>query len=155
MKKVIEEFEAKCQNCQHLKIEHQKTSGLLQEILILTLKWEDININFVVGFPQTQNQYDSIWVVVDKFTISAYFIPIKSTYSAENYERIFINEIVSSHGIPLSIILDRGEQFISRFWRSFKEGLGTKVKLSKTFHPKRMVKQSVISKIFRIFLNHV
>ena len=72
-------------------------------------------------------------MVVDKLTESTHFILIKSTYSAEDYAKIFIDEIVCHHDIPLSIILDRGAQFTSRFWRSFQEG--TKVKLNTTFHP--------------------
>ena len=67
--------------------------------------------------------------------MSARFIPIKSTYSAEYYARIFIDEIVCRHGIPSSIILDLGAQFTSTFWRSFQKGLGTKMKLSTAFHP--------------------
>ena len=88
---------------------------------------------FVVGLPQTLRQYDSIWVIVDRLTKFAYFIPVKSTYLAEDYARIFIDEIVCRHGILLSIISDRGAPFTSSFWRSFQKGLGTKVKLSTTF----------------------
>ena len=62
----------------------------------------------MVGFPRTQKQYDSIWVVVDRLTESACFILIKSTYSEEDYAKIFINDIVCQHGILLSIISDRG-----------------------------------------------
>ena len=65
-------------------------------------------MDFVVGLPRTQKQYDSIWVIMDRFTKSAHFIPVKSTYSAKDYAWIFIDEIVSHHGIPLSIISDRG-----------------------------------------------
>ena len=107
--------------------EHQKMGGLLQEIQVPTWKWKDINMDFVVGLPQTQNSYDSIWMVEDRLTKFANFIPIKSTYSAEDYARIFINEIVCRHGIPLSIKSDRGAQFKSKFWGSFQKGLGTKV----------------------------
>ena len=89
----------------------------------------------MVDLPWTQKQYDSIWVIVDRLTKFAHFIPVKSTYSADNYPRIFIDEIVCRRGIPLSIISDRGARFISRFWRSFQEGLGTKIKLSTAFHP--------------------
>ena len=75
-----------------------------------TLMW-----NFVVGLAPTQKQHDFIWVVVDSLINSIHFIPFKFTYSAENYERIFIDEIVCWQGIPLSITSDRGAQFISRF----------------------------------------
>ena len=68
LKRNIEEFVAKCPNCQQVKAEDQKLGGLLQEIQIPTWKWEDINMDFVVGLPRTQKSYDSIWVVVDRLT---------------------------------------------------------------------------------------
>ena len=104
LEKDIPEFVAKCPNCQQVKYEHQNPGGLLQELKVPTWKWEDINVHFVVGLPLTQKKYDSIWVVGDRFTMSTHFIPIKSTYSAKDYEGIFIDEIVCRHGIPLSII---------------------------------------------------
>ena len=70
-------------------------------------------MDFVVGFPRTQKKYDSIWVVVDRLTKSSHFIPVKSIHSAGEYARIFIDEIACHHGIPLSIISDRGAQFTS------------------------------------------
>ena len=112
-------------------------------------------MNFMVGLPRTQKQYHSIWVVVNMLTKSIHFIPIKYTYSAEDYARIFIDEIVCRHGIPLSIISDRGAQFTSRFWRSSQKGLGTKVKLSTIQHPKWMVKRSILYKPLRIYLELV
>ena len=78
--------------------------GLLQEIQVPKWKWEDINMDFVVCLPQAQRQYDSIWVVVDRFTKFPHFIPVMFTYSVEDYARIFIDDIVCHHGIPLSII---------------------------------------------------
>ena len=164
MKGDIAEFVAKCPNCQQVKVEHQKLGGLLQEIKTPTWKWEDIN--FVVGLLRTQRQYDSILVIVDRLTKSSHlivdrltksshFITIKSTYSAEDYARIFIDEIVCLHGIPLSIISDRGAQFTSRFWRLFQKGLGNKVKLSTGFIPKWIFKRSILFNPFRICLEIV
>ena len=72
-------------------------------------------MDFVVGLPRTRRQHDSIWVIVDRLTKSAHFIPVKSTYRAEDYARLYIDEIVRWHGIPLSIISDRGVQFTSHF----------------------------------------
>ena len=92
-------------------------------------------MDFVLGLPWTQRQYDSIWVVVERFTKSAPFIPVKSTYSAKDYSRIFIDEILFRQVIPLSIISYRSAQFTFRFLRSFQKGLATKVKLSIAFHP--------------------
>ena len=94
-------------------------------------------MDFVVGLPLTQKSYDSIWVVVVGLTKSARFISIKSTYSARDYERTFLYEIVCCRGISLSITPDWGALFTSRFWRLFQKGLGTTVKLSTAFHPKK------------------
>ena len=67
-------------------------------------------MDFVVGLPKTKRQHNSIWVIVDRMTKSSHFIPVKSTYRAKDYARLYIDEIVRLHGIPLSIILDRGSQ---------------------------------------------
>ena len=100
-----------------------------------TWKWDDINMDFVVGLPWTRGKNYSIWVVVDRLRTSAHFIPVNSTYSVQEYARIYINEIVSLHGISLSIIFDRGAQFTTQFWSSFQKELRTQVKLSTAFHP--------------------
>ena len=92
-------------------------------------------MDFMVGLPKNQQQYDSICMVVDRLTKLPNVIPVNSTNSTENYAMIFIDCIEFLHGIPLSNISDRGAQFTCRFWRSSQEGLGTKVKLSTTFHP--------------------
>ena len=113
MKRDITEFVAKCPNCQQVKIKHQKSGGLAQDIEILTWKWEAINMDFVVGSPKSKRHFDSIWVIVDRMTKSAHFLPVKTSYSAEDYAKLYIREMVKLHGVPLSIILDRGTQFTS------------------------------------------
>ena len=85
-----------------------------------TWKWEEINMDFVIGLPQTQRQNDSMRVIVDRLTKFVHFIPIKLNYSAKDYARIYIDDIVSLHG-SLSIILDRGAQFTSPFGGLFQK----------------------------------
>ncbi|WMV58222.1 hypothetical protein MTR67_051607 [Solanum verrucosum] len=92
-------------------------------------------MDFVVGLPRTSRGRDSIWVIVDRLTNSAHFIPVNTSYSAERLARIFIRQVVRIHGVPVSIISDRGHQFTSSFWRPFQDELGTSVDLSTTFHP--------------------
>ncbi|KAH0710891.1 hypothetical protein KY284_012318 [Solanum tuberosum] len=135
MKKDIAKFVSGCHSCQQVKAEHQRPGGLTQDIEIPTWKWEEINMDFVVGLPNARRGFDSVWVVVDRMTKSAHFLSVKTTYGAEEYAKLYIHELVRLHGIPLSIISDRGAQFTSHFWKSFQRGLGTKVKLSTTFHP--------------------
>jgi len=73
-------------------------------------------MDFVVGLPRTVKGYDSIWVIVDRLTKSVHFLPVKSVYTAAQYARIYLDNIVSLHGIPIFIVSDRGTQFTSRFW---------------------------------------
>ena len=108
MKKDIEECMAKFPNCQHVKAEYLKPGCLTQIIEVPTRKWEAINMDFVFGLPSTRRHHDSIWVILDKLTKSAHFIRMNSTYRAEDYARLFIDESVRWRGIPLSIISYRG-----------------------------------------------
>ncbi|WMV41605.1 hypothetical protein MTR67_034990 [Solanum verrucosum] len=98
MKRDIENFVARCSYCQQVKAEHQGPGGLTQDIDIPTWKWEEVNMDFVVGLPRTRWQHDSIWVIVDRLTKLAHFLPVKVSYSAENYAKLYINEIVKLHG---------------------------------------------------------
>ena len=92
-------------------------------------------MDFVVGLPKTLGKFDSIWVIVDRLTKSAHFIPVKVNYNEEKLARLYISEIVRLHGVPLSIISDRGTQFTSKFWRTLHAELGTRLDLSTAFHP--------------------
>ena len=74
---------------------------------------------FLVGLPRTRRQHESIWVIVDRLTKFEHFLQVQVTYSAENYAKLYIKDIVKFHGVPLSIISDRGTQFTSYFWKAF------------------------------------
>nr|XP_016491575.1 PREDICTED: uncharacterized protein LOC107811203 [Nicotiana tabacum] len=87
------------------------------------------------GLPRSFQKHDSIWVIVDRLTKLAHFLPVKTIDSAEDYAKLCIKEIARLHGTPLSIISDRGARFTSNFWKSFQKGLGTRVNLSTAFHP--------------------
>ncbi|XP_017984323.1 PREDICTED: uncharacterized protein LOC108663618 [Theobroma cacao] len=91
-----------------VKAEHQKPAGLLQPLLVPEWKWEHIAMDFVMGLPWTSGGYDSIWIIVDRLMKSAYFLPVKTTYGAAQYARIYVDEIVRLHGIPISIAFDKG-----------------------------------------------
>ena len=73
----------------------------------------------MTGLPRTRRQYDSIWVIVDSMTKSAHLLPVHTSYSVEDYAKLYIRELVRLYGVPLSIISDRGTQFTSHFWRDF------------------------------------
>ena len=90
MKKDIAAFVAKCATCQQVKVEHQRPGGMMQEFSIPTWKWEEINMDFVIGLPPSRCHHDSIWVVVDRLTKSAHFLPVHTSYTAEDYARLYI-----------------------------------------------------------------
>ena len=94
-----------------------------------------INMDFITGLPRFRRQHDSIWVISNKMTKSTYFLPVNTTYLAEDYPKLYLQEVVRLHGVPVSIILDRGAQLTMQFWKSFQKGLGSKVNLSTNFHP--------------------
>ncbi|KAJ8898701.1 hypothetical protein K2173_004735 [Erythroxylum novogranatense] len=112
-------------------------SGLLNPIHIPQWKWDNITMDFVTGLPLTQRKHGAVWVIVDKFTKSAHFLPVRPDYSLDRLADLYVNEIVRLHGVPLSIISDRDPRFTSRFWKSLKEALGTQLKFSTAFHPAR------------------
>lgn len=135
MKKDIALFVAKCLTCSRVKAEHQRPSGLLVQPEIPMWKWEEIAMDFVTKLPRTTKGYDSIWVIIDRLTKTARFLPIRENFKVEKLARIYINEIVSRHGIPLSIISDRDGRFLSRFWQSLQAAMGTRLDLSTAYHP--------------------
>ena len=92
-------------------------------------------MDFVVGLPRTPEGYDSIWVIVDRLTKSAHFLPVKTTYTLERYATLYIREIVRLHGAPVSIVSDRDPRFTAKFWPSLQQAMGTTLKFSTAFHP--------------------
>nr|GEX72078.1 putative reverse transcriptase domain-containing protein [Tanacetum cinerariifolium] len=125
MKSIIAEYVGNCLTCSRVKAECQKPSGLLGQPEIPMWKWERITMDFVTKLPKTSNGHDTIWVIVDRLTKLAHFIPTQETDSMETLSRLYIKEIVSRHGVPISIISDHDSHFTSRFWQSLQSALGT------------------------------
>ena len=92
-------------------------------------------MDFMVGLPRTQQGHDAIWVIVDRLTKSAHFLPVKVSYSLDKLAKVYIREVVRLHGVPFSIVSYRDPRFTSRFWPSLQHALGTKLRFSTTFHP--------------------
>jgi len=135
MKRDITEFVSKCLSCQQIKAEHQKPAGMLQPLPIPEWKWENVTMDFVSGLPRTQKGHDSIWVIVDRLTKSAHFLPVHTNESLEKLAKLYVDEIVRLHGVPVSIISDHDPRFTSHFWPSLQKALGTKLLFSTSFHP--------------------
>ena len=92
-------------------------------------------MDFVTALPKTREKFDTVWVVVDRLTKVAHFIPIETGYTLERLAKLYIKEIVRLHGILVIIVSDRDTRFVGRFWTSLHKALGTKVVFSTAYHP--------------------
>ncbi|GJS51001.1 putative reverse transcriptase domain-containing protein [Tanacetum coccineum] len=130
MKADIATYVSKCLTCAKVKAEHQRPSGLLVQPKIPEWKWDNITMDFVTKLPKTSQGYDTIWVIVDRLTKSAIFTPMRETDPLDKLARMYLKEVVTRHGIPVSIICDRDPRFASNFWRSLQNALGTNLDMS-------------------------
>ena len=135
MKRDVTKYVSKCLTCRQVKVEHQVPTCLLNPLPIPQWKWDNITMDFVSGFPLTQQKHDSVWVIVDKFTKSAHFLSVRMDYSMDRVVELYVKEIVRLHGVPLSIVSDRDLRFTSRFWKELQLALGTRLNFSTAFHP--------------------
>ncbi|GJV16730.1 putative reverse transcriptase domain-containing protein [Tanacetum coccineum] len=91
--------------------------------------------DFATKLPRIANGCDAIWVIVDCLTKSAHFLPMNETDPIDKLARLYIKEVVTRHGVPVSIICDRDPRFTSHFWRAFQKALGTSLDMSIAYHP--------------------
>ena len=135
MKADIATYVSKCLTCAKVKVEYQKPSGLLQQPEIPMWKWEQISMDFITKLPKTSSGCDTIWVIVDRLTKSIHFLAIKETDKMERLTRIYIKEVFSWHGVPISIISDRDARFTSRFWQTLQKAFVKRLDMSTAYHP--------------------
>ncbi|GJW50494.1 putative reverse transcriptase domain-containing protein [Tanacetum coccineum] len=119
----------------HKSKRYQKPSGLLVQPEIPQWKWENITMDFVTKLPRTAAEQDTIWVIVDRLTKSAHFLPMREDDTLEKLTRQYLKEVVSKHGVPVSIISDRDGKFTSHFWKSLHKALGARLDMSTAYHP--------------------
>ena len=135
MKRDVAEYVASCLTCQRVKAEHQRPAGMLKPLTIPEWKWENVSMDFVTGLPRTKTDHDAIWVIVDRLTKSAHFLPVSLKNSVEALGKLYVKEIVKLHGVPVSIVSDRDARFTSKFWSGFQKAMGTTLDMSTAFHP--------------------
>ncbi|KAL4016352.1 hypothetical protein IC575_024000 [Cucumis melo] len=135
MKREVADFVSRCLVCQQVKAPRQKPAGLLQPLSIPEWKCKNVSMDFITGLSRTLRGFTVIWVVVDRLTKSAHFVPGKSTYTASKWAQLYMSEIVRLHGVPMSIVSDRDARFTSKFWKGLQTAMGTRLDFSTAFHP--------------------
>nr|GEU71996.1 putative reverse transcriptase domain-containing protein [Tanacetum cinerariifolium] len=135
MKTDIATYVSKCLTCAKVKAEHQRPLGLLVQPAIPEWKWDNITMDFITKLPRSSQGFDTIWVIMDRLIKSAYFLPIRENDPLDKLARLYLNRIISRHGIPVSIIFDHDGRFTSNFWKSFQKDLGTELSMSTAYHP--------------------
>nr|GEX33909.1 reverse transcriptase domain-containing protein [Tanacetum cinerariifolium] len=135
LKADIATYVSKYLTCLRMKAEHQKPSGLLVQPEIPQWKWDNITMDFVTKLPRTSSGYDTIWVIVDRLTKSAHFLSMREDDSMDKLTKLYLKEVVTRHGIPISIISDCDPRFASNFWREFQKALGTRLDMGTAYHP--------------------
>jgi hypothetical protein len=135
MKHEAARYVSDCDTCWKVKADYMKHGWLLQPLSILEWKCDDISMDFIVGLPMTARKFDSIWVIVDRLSKSAHFIPVNTKYRVEKYAEIYIARVICLHGVSKTIISDRGSQFVARFWEQLHASLETHLIHSSAYHP--------------------
>ena len=143
-----------CPKCQRNKPSMQQPGGLLQSLPVPGRRWESVSVDFITQLPTTKSGFDAIVVFVDRLSKMVRFAPCHSTVTAEQAAQLFVENVFKSHGIPRTMVSDRGPQFASKFWQEFHKLLGSRVQLSTAFHPQTDGQTERANRVLEEMLRH-
>jgi transposase InsO family protein len=154
MNEDIVEFVRSCPECQKNKSAKHKPYGLLQPLDTPYVPWQSISMDFITDLPLSE-EYDQLWVIVDRFSKMSHFIPLKKkAKKAQHLATIFAREIWKLHGLPVEIVSDRDSRFTSKFWQSLLSTLGIRPRMLTAFHPQTDGQTERVNQTIEAFLRH-
>ena len=151
MRRDVIRFVERCVTCHKAKSK-LNPHGLYTPLPAPKIPWEDISMDFILGLPMTRKKRDSIFVVVDRFSKMAHFIPCNKSDDASHVANLFFREILRLHGVPKTIVSDRDVKFVSYFWKTLWAKLGTKLLFSTTCHPQTDGQTEVVNRTLSMLL---
>lgn len=151
MKTDVNQFVQQCATCQQAKAERIHPAGLLQPLPIPKGAWEDVTMDFIEGLPRSEG-FDTIMVVVDRFTKYGHFLPLKHPFTASGVAHIFLEQVVKLHGLPKSIVSDRDKVFTSSFWKHLFQLMDVKLLMSTAYHPQTDGQSERVNQCLEMYL---
>jgi len=151
MKSLVQQFVHACQICQQAKTDRARYPGMLQPLPIPDSAWQIVSLDFVEGLPRS-GQYNSILVVVDKYSKFAHFVPLRHPFTALSVAKAYLDNVYKLHGLPMSLISNCDRVFTSKLWQELFSLAGVSLRMSSSYHPQTDEQTERVNQCMETFL---